>query len=939
MFHLKLPENVRSRRPAASNIFGPAFDSKEKPEHERELLSPDEVPMEMLNHEDALQRAFEIRNDLANAIRLDGEDITSARGDAGAAIRVLTTRTEVTPPSYESHMFNAYVESPVQAEVPARGHVRAHTELVAIVPDPPPQSNFTAHLARSEADLGGHELALESPDARARVFTSSEFGAAASRTETDLLMPAGTNSSMDVVPVPNQRSKPSKARRIMAGIGDFLKHPLKGMKRKAEDDEDIHLVTIASQTKRRHWVVDGERQLFAEGLVASSTPRPSISSPRPSFVSPGSPLAMSGSARSALGDGPTDYSASRISLSPHNTTNHSRPHSPTNTSILYGRHNRSTTTFGSFNSFPPARSPTPGPDIRLPGGSPLAAPSDASGPSSVTPFALYYEGHKPGVDDRATRARASTSAHGSLTVDPMKAALIEDMEKHAKRHIDNPALGKFGNKKCPECRYLKLKSEFHKNEDEDEDEGVDEGENRMQDGHLRKRGRTTSSQHRAVARLPTFQPPNYYPLPVEVLSAIFAELVHHDGHLTTSFPEGSNSNCTGPIELPEGRTTLVKLAQTSHLFSSISVSLLWQSLRVRSTEDALSLLKAMDRRDRLNTSTLGGSPSALSHQTRRLDLQIPSEYQAGVIRDLLARLPNLEILVFSNGAPRAGPTLYIPQGVIDAVSTSCTRLKKLQFRSMLEQPTITHLSKIAEACREICTLQIVAIETQCLPRIPSPELPETTPLFKSLRSLSLGPGPDHFPPYSEVGVRNYPQGLNRIRLVEFFRMLGVQMNDLPVLREVHLFGEMVSDADQTFVEKTHSTVQVILCGSSWRCWMDPGRWAAFTNLRWLVIMIQENVDEVPKGLLVLEGVEVQQEGVNLPKYDMELVTQCVLTGVLRAGYQSLRKVVLRLSPHYSNQQDWKSQYEWLFEGDGVVFIVETATPSEIWPQHVLSAHL
>jgi hypothetical protein len=63
---------------------------------------------------------------------------------------------------------------------------------------------------------------------------------------------------------------------------------------------------------------------------------------------------------------------------------------------------------------------------------------------SVAPYNLYYMGHKPGVDDASTRARGQGSAAGSARVDPMKAAVVEEMEKHAKKHLENPALGSFG---------------------------------------------------------------------------------------------------------------------------------------------------------------------------------------------------------------------------------------------------------------------------------------------------------------------------------------------------------------------------------------------------------------------------------------------------------------------------------------------------------------
>jgi hypothetical protein len=80
------------------------------------------------------------------------------------------------------------------------------------------------------------------------------------------------------------------------------------------------------------------------------------------------------------------------------------------------------------------------------GGGALAAVPDVvqAGPCNVTPFDLYYEGHKPGVDDAATRAQGQNPASGSLRLDPMKASLTKEMEKHAKRHADNPALGSFG---------------------------------------------------------------------------------------------------------------------------------------------------------------------------------------------------------------------------------------------------------------------------------------------------------------------------------------------------------------------------------------------------------------------------------------------------------------------------------------------------------------
>jgi hypothetical protein len=91
----------------------------------------------------------------------------------------------------------------------------------------------------------------------------------------------------------------------------------------------------------------------------------------------------------------------------------------------------------------------------------------------------------------------------------------------------------------------------------------------------------------------------------------------------------------------------------------------------------------------------------------------------------------------------------------------------------------------------------------------------------------------------------------------------------------------------------------------------------------LIIIVQERFDEVPKGLHVLEGVEVVQQGQGMAQEETELVTQCMLTGVLRAGYRSLRKVVLRSTPIYGKQQDWMSQYEWLFQEEGVVFVLET----------------
>jgi hypothetical protein len=116
--------------------------------------------MDVLDDGDAAQRAFDIRDDLAQALASDGEELASSRSNAEAAVLVLATRTEGTPPSYESHMFNADSSS-APPRAPARGHTRSRTELVAVVPDIPPPSSFTACRVRSETDLNAYGLALE----------------------------------------------------------------------------------------------------------------------------------------------------------------------------------------------------------------------------------------------------------------------------------------------------------------------------------------------------------------------------------------------------------------------------------------------------------------------------------------------------------------------------------------------------------------------------------------------------------------------------------------------------------------------------------------------------------------------------------------------------------------------------------------------------------
>jgi hypothetical protein len=82
----------------------------------------------------------------------------------------------------------------------------------------------------------------------------------------------------------------------------------------------------------------------------------------------------------------------------------------------------------------------------VPEGSTLATAPNAIHPEqgNVTPYNLYYVGHKPGIDDAFTRSHGQGSAAGSARVDPMKAAFVEEMEKHAKKHLDNPAMGSFG---------------------------------------------------------------------------------------------------------------------------------------------------------------------------------------------------------------------------------------------------------------------------------------------------------------------------------------------------------------------------------------------------------------------------------------------------------------------------------------------------------------
>lgn len=423
-----------------------------------------------------------------------------------------------------------------------------------------------------------------------------------------------------------------------------------------------------------------------------------------------------------------------------------------------------------------------------------------------------------------------------------------------------------------------------------------------------------------------FRPPRF-PLPAEVLQLIFLELVDRAEYLSIELnTASSNSNGTGPLPRPDSRVTLATgVALTCRPFYSLAMGILWEHLVVRSTETLSGLLQtseSVQSQQRINIPIVGESP--LPQRTRRLDLQISGDYNHRQLGSLISRLSKLEILIFSNGCSQRGPAFRIPKIVVDAVVDSCPKLRRLQFRSLFEQPTIFDLVRIAGKCRNIQTLQIAAIDPLCPPKLPSSST-SGTPLFQSLHTLSLGAGWAHFPSLSRIQLQFGE--VDTPNFTEFLRILSLHTNHLPVLRQVHLLMELDLDANQTFVDKLRAVVAVCLCGSAWRLrGGSSANWATFSNLKWLVVVLEPYFDPLPNEIHTVEGVEIIQPGADLSGEDTMLATQITLLDLSRVGsYHSLRKVVLRATDLYNDQQDWNAHYGPLFQERGVVFKVVNAS--------------
>ncbi|KAJ3535575.1 hypothetical protein NMY22_g6421 [Coprinellus aureogranulatus] len=303
---------------------------------------------------------------------------------------------------------------------------------------------------------------------------------------------------------------------------------------------------------------------------------------------------------------------------------------------------------------------------------------------------------------------------------------------------------------------------------------------------------------------------------------------------------------------PAARSTLAKsCALVCKVFYDLAMPLIWQYLVVNSRRD-LKLL-----RDISIDGPMRPLPERLTSHTRRVDFRIfEGEEDPGLAMELLADMQGLRVLTIDNEehGTRMERTWHHPSchAFLASIPTACPRLRRIQFLSIADVPSLEELAVISTGCAELQTLQLAAVNYRTVSEEDAEETDwyawqdedvdeELLISFPSLKRLCVGTG-------SFCGT--LPSGVLSTRFVLY--ALRDRPDSTPQLRSLDLYIPFFAFTGSVMPDFAHfvtSSVYHLLSSTS------VPHVTAYTSLRRLVVVVHGVVAELPTGLRTLEEVE------------------------------------------------------------------------------------
>ncbi|TEB39421.1 hypothetical protein FA13DRAFT_1619354 [Coprinellus micaceus] len=246
----------------------------------------------------------------------------------------------------------------------------------------------------------------------------------------------------------------------------------------------------------------------------------------------------------------------------------------------------------------------------------------------------------------------------------------------------------------------------------------------------------------------------------------------------------------------EDRRTLARVCST---FRALVTEICVEYIVVQHGDELEQVVRLLEH------SKPNAAGKRLGETTLRVDLKIIGPYNPALITTLLMHTPNL--MVFANHSGRSTGVLgRMPKELVHALATHGRHIRRLEFDSINEAPTLLDIIDIAQP-----SLALRALSLRCIHSYPNdPDVIQNLPIipFTTLKTLLLnripiipgpeGRGPPSYPStwtpflmYLRVDKSQLPQ-LERLevsrnrddaQMVEFFRIHGWKFRMLKVSTE------------------------------------------------------------------------------------------------------------------------------------------------------------
>ncbi|TEB20812.1 hypothetical protein FA13DRAFT_1800638 [Coprinellus micaceus] len=193
-------------------------------------------------------------------------------------------------------------------------------------------------------------------------------------------------------------------------------------------------------------------------------------------------------------------------------------------------------------------------------------------------------------------------------------------------------------------------------------------------------------------------------------------------------------NSAERTEDPWSATFASSTLTVSRSFNRIGLPILWRSITITKQSNLEKIVRLAERGV--------ASGAQLGIYTQRLELRMHApHYNPALLRDLLPLMPNLQVFLLWNEAPRAWQDIqewhnkYPSYPLYDALLQNCPSLTRIQLDSIEEGPDLDDILALLQCKRSLQTLRIAKMLEPIssapfpLPKLQHLELPMTTLSF------------------------------------------------------------------------------------------------------------------------------------------------------------------------------------------------------------------